>query len=607
MHGLFQRKKQALTDRAKKITQQIAQHDPREHPLYVKLTSPDAKRRAFGLLEEASDGAAVWLNLSRLHSLAPPKQTFNILTRGFCSSAVYMGYVLLGEGLKQLIRGLPYLSAARLDEVLEAIIDLYVMNQSLRYIWVDGAAYGMTLYHVTGREKPVNEHMQGCDCRGNKTAGAGIVSTIYYQVNLGVLAMLSSAFGLLFNTQTGRRLPLMMSKSVGAALFVSRALVYGRGLLEYPLADAGICLEHQQETLNKNYSFSLGLGLSFLGLVWFMETVMRQLTRSSSSLLYDAIFAFMFQYFIVMVMLINKPLPGKFKGPDVFAPTRAVVDKGLEVGLHAVLLRLARPEYRTGWRERIDFVTTLPPVRWLGSVFLRDDLNSLSKIVRRPAVSVVFELHAKKIQAILEWVKWVQELKYVDFAQSVLYWLPYAFVSEKVRNQLKLVLNANTKRLVKSANDFMIEELAWLEVTQLEASQQKIIREFVEGFIEREPETVDPDLVQTVQQFESEALHLDDFSLSLEKANGGLCEGTGAMPSKESPVPVSEAAFLKEMDAILTGSELKPPSPEKPRRVSLYQYREPAPRVRLSGNLFEVKEDYDGHGDGAKRSAFKPR
>jgi len=284
------------------------------------------------------------------------QQTRKILKHSAYRNLIfYMGLSLLYEGgVKPLLRMIPNME----DSYPEYSMDLMVRMNLLfvsAYQVVDNVLLGIVLTKVVTEEHPPNEHFQPCACPQNAVLQAGFASSFYYLSNLAAIKVVSSL--------------LPMGDTI---VFPLRALAYGQAITEYKLNSVGMCTLHRYEVLNKNNAFVFGFGLSYLGLQSAVEYFLRTTLGAQSYFINDALASLLFHYFTASSLLMEKPLPGKYSGKDVFYYNRLAMQYLLDQGTNELKQQLKNPSIAIPW---LDFSANLKDGEHLDErliIFIKD-------------------------------------------------------------------------------------------------------------------------------------------------------------------------------------------------------------------------------------------
>jgi hypothetical protein len=407
-------------------------------------------------------------------ALIRSKNMQNVLMQSLQANMSYLGVVLLYEAyLKPLLHTMEHPYA---EYYIDLLIQLYFIRSAIR-MYVNNTSYNMCIYQATVMDNPINEQEKFCKDGSTAIIQGCLASSVYFVGNLGAIYVVSSVF----------------PSSVGRYVSVSlKLLLYGQNFLEYKLSDIGMCTTHRYEILNRNNAYAFGLGLSFYCLQLGSHYVLNHNFGVGIDNYYigDAVFSILFQHYIMVSLLIDKPLPGNELGRDIFYYSRFVIEPLMKQGSDWIVLILRQQKTEEYWLTKfINMVYSYPPnrfsIRLIIKFFFGTDIESLYQFVRRPAIKLYLDSHEKKIQSAIEWVIQLHNNTYVKSISYLTDYLPSFIISTNEKKVLDLLLEEKLKNILIKMNYFIntvqlkkIEPLPVIKIINLERLQGELIEDY---------------------------------------------------------------------------------------------------------------------------------
>lgn len=364
----------------------------------------------------------------------------SLLAHSFKENVIfYMGFVLLYEDLvKPGLRMLPYVDFEDtcVEQSLTVLLSLHLMLRA-KHVLLDAALNHASLAKLVTQENPNNEHFKTCGHGKVAAAKANIAGAIYYVASLIEAYLVYAVCGEYIS------LPIYM-------------LAYGQGFLESKLGSADNCTDHRYETLSKTNSFSLGMGASFVVSQRVLTFLISYLTRIDSDLLEKPVFNFLFPYFLISSLTMEKPLPKDNFSLDVFFISRYVSDYVLKRTIELIAPYLSNQDTQGSLIKNLQKVSNSSLGNFIKKIMLEKDLHSLDAIVTRPSVNRWIRLNKKEVQDVLSWIKWAHSIRHIplarQFSSALRGYLPDFLISKKSKMLLKLLFLKNLGSILDAIN-----------------------------------------------------------------------------------------------------------------------------------------------------------
>ncbi len=361
----------------------------------------------------------------------------------------YAGSVLLFENVvKPVIFYVPYSEIPQVEESLDMLAKIFFMRIAIK-MFAYNTVYNICLNNAVVGSLDTNQKLKGCDCQTIEKIKANLASPFYFTGNLVTAGLIGLIPGV-------GKYPASFLKT----------LAYGQCLVEYRYSELGMCTSHRDEVIQANNAYCFGLGLSLFGVTQFFYCVTSNMTGTESDFIYDAIFSYIFQYYILIALLQTEPLPGKKEGIHFFKYSRVVVDTALTDSLSWIIPRLSNENKRGYYREKFELITEFVLVKGVTQVLIDNNLKSFEKFVQTPAMNLFIDLHQDGI---------IHGLDTIMKARGYPLWLadyaPKFIASENIFILLKIL---NDRGWV-TTNHF-IKNLIRLSVRSREISQELFVK-----------------------------------------------------------------------------------------------------------------------------------
>lgn len=376
----------------------------------------------------------------------------------------YMGPVLFYEVVSQRVFGEE--NEYWRQMLVSSMFSIYFLRLYLHKN-IDNFAYNLCITEATLNDNPLVIHDKICDCRQTAKIRANLASGFYF----------------LANAKTVEVIAFFLGKPVG--LFF-RTLLYGQSLMEYKLSAIGMCTKHRYEVLAKNNAYAVGMGLSLilpLELSYFVLDMLFQYTlgvkidqpliilwwlKISGSLIYDAVFCALYQHYIMVALLIDKPLPGETVGWDFFYYSRLVMELTMRQTWDAIYPILNQPEIKTNacnyWEKLINF----PPARLMRDFMVEGYFSSFDDFMQRPAIKLYFDFHGKKFQQIIEWIMEQRSNNYMKSVANLSGYVPNFLVSPSEKKMLGFLFEDKLENILTKLNLLINQILNYEKIKKLD-------------------------------------------------------------------------------------------------------------------------------------------
>lgn len=339
----------------------------------------------------------------------------------------YAGPIILFEGvIKPIIHTLPYGDDETLENSMQMISHVIFMRIAIK-LFINNTSYNLCISHTA--EDVIQKNLQGCECGTIDKVKANLASPFYFVGNLSSAGVIGLIPGI-------GKYPSIFLKT----------LAYGQTLTEYKYAAIGTCTSHRLNLLTANnaYCFGVGASLFFTSEVFYL--LLTSVLNFKNAFVYDAIFSFLFQYYILMAMVNEYPLPDQQKGFDFFCYSRLLTERALVDTTNWLIPKLGnakkRNEYNAILQKIFRFFT-------------------LKEFVKNPAISLLISLKHENVKKTLD--KIVQAQGYPLWLMD---YVPYYIASEKTLMIVKLLSEEGWKKFAVTAEEIMLESVRSRERTE---------------------------------------------------------------------------------------------------------------------------------------------
>jgi len=545
-------------------------------------SSPLISKMFFDNLLQFWEGTSRFFNPSIISALLRSSNSRRVLKQSLPANLIiYMGTVLFYEaGMKPLIRSnIPDIKESYPEQVMDIMMTVYITRLALS-MFIDNTIYNMLISKASS--ECGSDVIQSCGCGTTALIQASLASPFYYLGNIAAIHVISSS------------MPI-----VGVYLkFLLRSLLYGQCFVEYKLGTAGLCTVHRYNELIKNNSYCFGLGLSFLTTLYLCNCVIDKTSNAQSFFIDDALFCLLFQHYIMLAQLMDKPLPGDKIGVDVFYHSRLIVESVLKQVNDWLIPHLRNPVTRGRLEKCLQKVNGFPPLRLIKTIFLEKNLQSSKEFMHRPAVELFFDTYGETIQTAIAEIRKLRETPSIKRLQALSPYLPNFILSQEVRNTLNIILTENLDQMLSRIDDFTT--IARIKVIiydkeRISEINSELNQEFLRPFVPLELDT--HPLISKI----SPKLSQDDFQMIPKDENKDssenisdaitslmIIEDYSGVPTNESAQKINQRRKKKIKSSNTTLSEsshasqnnlflantIKPSPTTKPKKALLWRARQ---------------------------------
>jgi hypothetical protein len=343
-----------------------------------------------------------------------------------------------------------------------ALSSLYLVRNAVNG-FADNATYNMAMAKISvvesepvktlamqDKDKPQLRHPLSEPCgKGDheqKITLASAYSPLYYWATWLTVDM--------FAAWAAEKTPF----GIGSYLVLPLRMIFaGRALLEYPLAAAGNCMEHRLETLNKNVDYTMGLGLSYLGIYELMKWGVSSATGANSFLVNEALSAMLFLHFNMMINLTrNQPLPGTVVGVDPFYFSRVLGDAFVKSSINFVQWWFEGPQ-EGDWYQNLKGSMNAkwkhPAAHAVRALLVDENLRDWNKITKRYSSQVYLEHCGNDL---IQAVDYVQKIRNSNSYQWVNYFQNWVtFIKTDERKLLSQIMAQELEAPLKEWREYL--------------------------------------------------------------------------------------------------------------------------------------------------------
>lgn len=190
-------------------------------------------------------------------------------------------------------------------------------------MFVNNVAYHASLSKALQKFVPDQDSNDPCKCIGITRLQAGFANTFHYMGNVGSGALLQFVPGVIEKVSR-----LSVAQSGNHASYVVKAFAYGYCLVSMKYANHGVCAKHQRAIVNNNKLYCFLVGASLLMANRCGSYVLNTIARTEdNAFIDDAMFSYLFQFFIMHSMLKAGSLSANKKAADLFYLQRHYMDE----------------------------------------------------------------------------------------------------------------------------------------------------------------------------------------------------------------------------------------------------------------------------------------
>src|SRR3990167_6507638 len=418
---------------------------------YAVYSSPLIRKWSYDNLLQFWEGFSRIFNPSIVSALLRSKDSRRVLRQSLPANLVfYMGLVLTYEALvKRTLREMiPDMKGSSTEQALDFVTTFSFMHVAMSRFF-DNTFYNLCISEAS--KNASKTIVPPCSCGTTAMIKANLASPLYYLGNIipGIFI-----------------LPFLPFGSYLAFLLLS--LAYGRNFVEYKLGAAGLCTTHRYKELIKNNSFCMGFGVSFEMMHRFLNyTVYKSTHVENDFFIDDALFCCLFQYYIMLAHLIDKPLPGDKPGIDILYPNRLMTKLALQKMCDFMIPRLRNPKTRGQLEEILQEINMFPPVNLIKIIFLEKSLRSWEAFIQRSSTKLFFDTYGEHIQEGIQKIREVRAMSPIRqsplLIRLLLPYLPDFLISRELKDLLRLLFAKKLDEILNRIDG--IVDRAGIEVT----------------------------------------------------------------------------------------------------------------------------------------------
>ncbi len=270
----------------------------------------------------------------------------------------------------------------------------------LNYLWVKNTPqnriYTATIAKCAGTAMQPSADFKPCDHSRIAVARADGDSMFFYLVNRYVVTKVSKIIS--------NNIPGYYGKGIAFGL---EAASFGWPLVEYKLSAVRQCTEDRYKTYFGNYApYWIMFGASFVAATWSSSKILSTVSGKENSFIYDALFSYFYQRYILMSIAREK----RFPGTEVTTPTIDIM----------------------AW---INYFIETRPVK-----FLLGDCYSLEQLVQTQTVALWILAHEDIIKDVINYMRGgIQTVGGIQASRTVatLKWINHLIPYQLIPEQLK--------------------------------------------------------------------------------------------------------------------------------------------------------------------------
>lgn len=295
--------------------------DSNVSPLLKTRAAQDIARSAKNSSYQVAEGFLP-LDTSAPRIISNTQRTRPIFNRVLLSNLLFfVEPIFLFEMSKQMLKDYDDDFAGSYQEQALDLSAFFVFSYLYVHRWVAQKMLDLCMAEATSRENPQSKYITACDHSMNaKKSQKEIIEKPQTINTMPLLANIESIF-----FYGGKKaMVFIIRKTLGEfAALPFDILADGETLLEFRLSS--LCDHHRQEILSKNTFYSAGIGgslhLGFFLIKYFMPVEEDSYIDSYKK---GIILSTLFMTWMFLVLSIDKPLPNKGIGMDVFRESRLV-------------------------------------------------------------------------------------------------------------------------------------------------------------------------------------------------------------------------------------------------------------------------------------------
>jgi len=427
-----------IKDKSDALTQnlQITQDKTRKFANRIYYSSW-LRRKLYYFFIQSWEGFFHPLAPDNLQAMVESKGTRSVLYKSAMLNLVsYLGVIYLYETLRSNAR----LYADTEDSYLETSLDIGMvlwLSRKASQNFIANILYNASVSKAGGKENP-SDYLVG-SANDISLLRASIASSFYYLVNVEIIKVAES----------------YLPGGIYCGVFL-RSLAYGQCFLEFKLANSRQDTTERYHILLANNGYCAGLGFSFMSILYLSKQLVRSLLGGRfNPFVEDALFSFLFQVYITLALIINKPLPGKQIGFNFFKLNRIIAEFCMQETSDLVTDQLGVNYINEV--DNLESVKTYPPFQLVKSVLLGKDYETLESFVKLESTSTFLDYYLKDIEVAIDGLDEIRRTKWKKWiAQKVLMNAPDMMVSPEDKKTYEIAFHENLSRVIHDVKKIIL-------------------------------------------------------------------------------------------------------------------------------------------------------
>lgn len=344
----------------------------------------------------------------------------------------------------------PQVQETSFETPVKLLAAWYFWRLAARLFLVENPIYNANMAKAAAEENPHKELFPGCACSRSKLGQVDVIK-----------GNLAGGFYYYSHVKAAE----LMGTIIPYANIPYLAEAYGQTLMEVNLGE--MCTKHRYEVLSKNNWYAFGFGLSMIAVIRIISLLTWSLIELIKARLFVnpsetnmrhidfAITAIVFQYYILLSQLIDKPYPGKEPGPDIFYFARSTMESLMQYAGGKISEMLKKPGEDVDFQKIVDSMNNSWLV-WAAKWFtLYPAYHSREGFAHTKEVQQFFDLHGDGIQNFLAWlIKTRKKSKAKRFAFISKY-IPNFIISQQALGVIRSLVEEKMDGVFETINDFI--------------------------------------------------------------------------------------------------------------------------------------------------------
>ena len=193
--------------------------------------------------------------------------------------------------------------------------------------------------------------------------------------------------------------------------------------------------------LRKNNAYAFGLGLSYYAMQLCINAFIRRMTGRDNMVIQEAVSVLLYQYFVFMMYAMDRKLPGKTQGLDVFYVSRLVTQKVTKEAVRWIEVQLKTEKQNLWWERLQKHVMNFPPAQLLGRYLIPEELKSFEAYFKSRAGIMYLDNHVGAITKLIDTIFGYQEMALMQRTAMIRNYLPEFVISKTTQRLLTLMMD----------------------------------------------------------------------------------------------------------------------------------------------------------------------